>query len=93
MEYDGKSSCPTELFVVFGKRFQGILDTGISRKKVTEEKKAEVLGRITATTDYDALRGCDLIVEAVFEDTGIKAEVTKAAPVALKRADEAAVCE
>ena len=57
---------------------EGILDTGISRKKVTEEKKAEVLGRITATTDYDALRGCDLIVEAVFEDTGIKAEVTKA---------------
>ncbi|CAM4089407.1 3-hydroxyacyl-CoA dehydrogenase NAD-binding domain-containing protein [Palleronia rufa] len=57
---------------------EGILDTGISRKKVTDEKKAEVLGRITATTDYDALRGCDLIVEAVFEDTGIKAEVTKA---------------
>ncbi|RUS58700.1 3-hydroxyacyl-CoA dehydrogenase [Pseudorhodobacter sp. E13] len=55
----------------------GILDKGIARKKVTEEKKAEILGRITATTDYAALAGCDLIVEAVFEDMGVKAEVTK----------------
>lgn len=54
----------------------GILDKGISRKKVTEEKKAEVLGRITATTDYAALDGCDLIVEAVFEDPSVKADVT-----------------
>ncbi|MRX49537.1 3-hydroxyacyl-CoA dehydrogenase [Paracoccus sp. S-4012] len=57
----------------------GLLDKGISRKKVTEAKKAEVLGRITATTDYAALEGCDLIVEAVFEDPGVKAEVTKKA--------------
>jgi 3-hydroxyacyl-CoA dehydrogenase / enoyl-CoA hydratase / 3-hydroxybutyryl-CoA epimerase len=57
----------------------GILDKGIARKKVTEDKKAEVLSRITATTDYAALEGCDLIVEAVFEDMGVKAEVTKKA--------------
>ncbi|WBU58207.1 3-hydroxyacyl-CoA dehydrogenase NAD-binding domain-containing protein [Paracoccus sediminicola] len=55
---------------------EGLLDKGISRKKVTEEKKAEVLGRINATTDYAALEGCDLIVEAVFEDPSVKAEVT-----------------
>lgn len=57
----------------------GLLDKAISRKKSTEEKKAEVLGRITATTDYAALEGCDLIVEAVFEDVGVKADVTKKA--------------
>ncbi|MBZ0128997.1 MAG: enoyl-CoA hydratase/isomerase family protein [Rhodobacteraceae bacterium] len=57
----------------------GILDEGIKRRKVTEDKKAEVLGRITATTDYAALKGCDLIVEAVFEDPAVKAEVTKKA--------------
>ena len=57
----------------------GILDKGIKRKKVTEEKKAQVLGRIVATTDYAALEGCDLIIEAVFEDMGVKAEVTKKA--------------
>lgn len=56
---------------------EGILDKGIKRGKVTAEKKAEVLGRITATTDYAALKGVDLVVEAVFEDPKIKAEVTQ----------------
>ncbi|MGO4851504.1 3-hydroxyacyl-CoA dehydrogenase NAD-binding domain-containing protein [Phaeovulum sp. W22_SRMD_FR3] len=55
---------------------ESILDKGIARRKVTAEKKAEVLARITATTDYAALAGCDLIVEAVFEDPGVKAGVT-----------------
>ncbi len=55
---------------------EGILDKGMKRKKVTQERKAEVLGRILATTDYDALAGCDLIVEAVFEDPAVKADVT-----------------
>ena len=53
-----------------------LLDKGMKRGKVTAEKKAEVLGRITATTDYAALAGCDLIVEAVFEDPKVKADVT-----------------
>ena len=53
------------------------MDKGISRKKATEEKKEKVLGLINATTDLDALKGCDLIVEAVFEDVGVKAEMTK----------------
>ncbi len=55
---------------------EALLDKGVSRRKVTPEKKAEVLARITATTDYAALAGCDLIVEAVFEDMKIKADVT-----------------
>ena len=55
---------------------EGLLDKGMKRGKVTEVKKAEVLDRITANTDYDALKGCDLIVEAVFEDPKVKAEVT-----------------
>ncbi|MBV7378775.1 3-hydroxyacyl-CoA dehydrogenase NAD-binding domain-containing protein [Maritimibacter dapengensis] len=57
---------------------ESYLDAGIKKKKTTPEKKDEVLGRITATTDYDALKDADLIIEAVFEDPGIKAEVTKA---------------
>ena len=55
---------------------EDLLDKGIQRRKMTPEKKAEVLGRILATTDYAALAGCDLIVEAVFEDPKVKAEVT-----------------
>lgn len=61
----------------------GILEEGVKRKKVTPEKKEEILGRVTATPDYNALTGCDLIVEAVFEDPGIKAEVTQAAEAQL----------
>ncbi|WP_417523721.1 3-hydroxyacyl-CoA dehydrogenase NAD-binding domain-containing protein [Marinovum sp.] len=52
------------------------MDKGIKRKKATEEKKQAALSLITATTDYAALEGCDLIIEAVFEDPKIKAEVT-----------------
>lgn len=54
-----------------------ILDKGIARKRVTEEKKNEVLGRIQTTADYADLAGCDLIVEAVFEEPGIKKTVTE----------------
>ncbi|MCG6884397.1 MAG: enoyl-CoA hydratase/isomerase family protein [Silicimonas sp.] len=56
---------------------EGILDKGMQRKKVSQEKKDEVLGRINATTDLEALKGCDLIVEAVFEDPAVKAEMTQ----------------
>ncbi len=56
---------------------ENYLDQGIKRKKATVEKKEAVLGLINATTDYDALKDADLIVEAVFEDVDVKAEVTK----------------
>ena len=52
-------------------------DKGIACKKSTEEKKAAALDLITETTDLDALKGCDLIIEAVFEDPAVKAEMTK----------------
>jgi 3-hydroxyacyl-CoA dehydrogenase/enoyl-CoA hydratase/3-hydroxybutyryl-CoA epimerase len=52
-------------------------DKGIKRKKTTLEQKAALLDRINATTDYADLADCDLIIEAVFEDLGVKAEVTK----------------
>ncbi|MCB6179254.1 enoyl-CoA hydratase/isomerase family protein [Rhodobacter sp. Har01] len=61
---------------------EALLDKGVKRGKVTAEKKAEVLARITATTDYAALQGVDLIVEAVFEDPKVKAEVTRKAEAA-----------
>ncbi|WP_101341306.1 3-hydroxyacyl-CoA dehydrogenase NAD-binding domain-containing protein [Cereibacter azotoformans] len=56
---------------------EGVLDKGMKRGKITAGKKAEVLARILATTDYGTLAGCDLIVEAVFEDPSVKAEVTQ----------------
>ncbi|MBY6088806.1 3-hydroxyacyl-CoA dehydrogenase NAD-binding domain-containing protein [Maritimibacter alkaliphilus] len=56
---------------------EAYLDKGIARKKTTPEQKEAVLSRITATTDYDTLKDADLIIEAVFEDPGVKAEVTR----------------
>lgn len=50
---------------------------GVKRKKVTEEKVAGYMDKITATPDLDALKDCDLIVEAVFEDVGVKADMTE----------------
>ena len=56
---------------------EAYLDKGIARKKVTAEKKDKMLSMITATPDLDHLKGCDLIIEAVFEDPAVKAEITK----------------
>ena len=52
------------------------MDKGIKRGKATEEKKEALLSLITATPDLEQLRGCDLIIEAVFEDPKVKAEMT-----------------
>ena len=52
------------------------MDKGIKRKKATEEKKEALLAKITATTDLNALEGADLIIEAVFEDPKVKADIT-----------------
>jgi 3-hydroxyacyl-CoA dehydrogenase/enoyl-CoA hydratase/3-hydroxybutyryl-CoA epimerase len=51
-------------------------DGGIKKGRSTPEKKEALLSLITPTTDYSALANCDLIIEAVFEDPGVKAEVT-----------------
>ncbi|MEM8656025.1 MAG: 3-hydroxyacyl-CoA dehydrogenase NAD-binding domain-containing protein [Pseudomonadota bacterium] len=53
------------------------VESGIKRGKTTQEKGDALLSRITATPDLDALKGCDLIIEAVFEDPKVKAEITQ----------------
>ncbi|SLN70028.1 3-hydroxyacyl-CoA dehydrogenase NAD-binding domain-containing protein [Roseisalinus antarcticus] len=52
-------------------------DKGIKRGKATPEKKEALLGLITSTTEVESLSDCDLIVEAVFEDMAVKAEITR----------------
>jgi 3-hydroxyacyl-CoA dehydrogenase/enoyl-CoA hydratase/3-hydroxybutyryl-CoA epimerase len=51
----------------------------VSRGRATAADKEALLARIEATSDYGRLKGCDLIVEAVFEDRAVKAEATKRA--------------
>ncbi|MFN3201301.1 MAG: 3-hydroxyacyl-CoA dehydrogenase NAD-binding domain-containing protein [Bradymonadia bacterium] len=53
-----------------------LLRSAVNRKKTTAEAAEATLGRITATASYADLEGCTLVVEAVFEDRGIKADVT-----------------
>ncbi|ROS05240.1 3-hydroxyacyl-CoA dehydrogenase/enoyl-CoA hydratase/3-hydroxybutyryl-CoA epimerase [Sinobacterium caligoides] len=47
------------------------------QRRVTAEQAEEYLGRIKATADYADLAGCDLVIEAVFENREVKAAVTK----------------
>jgi 3-hydroxyacyl-CoA dehydrogenase/enoyl-CoA hydratase/3-hydroxybutyryl-CoA epimerase len=56
-----------------------LLAKKVSRGRMTEEQKAEILGRITATGSAEDLAGCDLVIEAVFEDSELKAKVTREA--------------
>lgn len=58
---------------------KGLLEKRVSRGRMTDKQAAEVLERITPTTDYADLEGCDLVIEAVFEDRAIKADVTRKA--------------
>jgi 3-hydroxyacyl-CoA dehydrogenase/enoyl-CoA hydratase/3-hydroxybutyryl-CoA epimerase len=48
---------------------------GVERGKTTQEKGDALLSLITATTDASAAAGADLVIEAVFEDPGVKREV------------------
>ncbi len=42
---------------------------------MTREKADEVLARITPTADAGDVEGCDLVIEAVFEDPSLKNKV------------------
>jgi 3-hydroxyacyl-CoA dehydrogenase/enoyl-CoA hydratase/3-hydroxybutyryl-CoA epimerase len=53
-----------------------VLDWKISRGRMKESAKTEVLDRIKATDQDDDLEGCDLIIEAVFEDMKLKNRIT-----------------
>ena len=63
-----------------GKRYsQDLLDKAVKKGRSSAEKRDALLALIKATTAFEDLAGCDLVIEAVFEDRSIKAEVTKKA--------------
>jgi 3-hydroxyacyl-CoA dehydrogenase/enoyl-CoA hydratase/3-hydroxybutyryl-CoA epimerase len=53
----------------------GLLKKAISRGYSTPEKARTLLDMIHPTTDYADLEGCELVIEAVFENREIKAAV------------------
>lgn len=56
-----------------------LLDKKVSRGQLTAEQRETTLARIHPTQDDADLAGCDLIIEAVFEDRALKAKVSAAA--------------
>lgn len=58
-----------------------LISTAVERGRATAAQRDALLGQIATTADYAALKDCDLVVEAVFEDRKVKAEAfAKAKP-------------
>jgi 3-hydroxybutyryl-CoA dehydrogenase len=55
------------------------LDRLVKKEKITAVDKGAALQRIEGTTDYDALKRCDLIVEAATENEEVKQRILKEA--------------
>ena len=54
-----------------------LLEKRVAKSQLSQDGAAAVLARIKPTADYRDLAGCELVVEAVFEDRALKADVTK----------------
>jgi 3-hydroxyacyl-CoA dehydrogenase/enoyl-CoA hydratase/3-hydroxybutyryl-CoA epimerase len=52
-----------------------LLAKAVERGRSTQDQADELLGRITATDDPAAAEGAELVIEAVFEDPKVKAQV------------------
>jgi 3-hydroxyacyl-CoA dehydrogenase/enoyl-CoA hydratase/3-hydroxybutyryl-CoA epimerase len=58
------------------------VDAQVSKGRMKQADGDAILSRITASADYNAIKDCDLVIEAVFEDRNVKAETyAKAQPL------------
>ena len=55
----------------------------VKKGRATAADRDALMARITATPDYGALAGCDLVIEAVFEDRAVKNETYAKAQAAM----------
>ncbi|SJM28911.1 3-hydroxyacyl-CoA dehydrogenase NAD-binding domain-containing protein [Mesorhizobium delmotii] len=63
-----------------------LISDQVRKGRAKPEDKDRLLSLITPTADYADLAGCDLVVEAVFEDSGVKKDATEKAEAMLKPA-------
>jgi len=56
---------------------QDLLDKAVKKGRSTPEQRDAMLARITPTVQFEDLADCDLVIEAVFEDRAVKADVTR----------------
>ncbi|WP_434106142.1 3-hydroxyacyl-CoA dehydrogenase NAD-binding domain-containing protein [Paraburkholderia caffeinilytica] len=62
-----------------------LLAGAVERGRRDQASADAILARITATSSYSALADCDLVIEAVFEDKSVKADVTRQAEAVLQK--------
>ena len=62
----------------------GLMDGLVRKGRAKPEDRERLLSLITPTVDYADLAGCDLVVEAVFEDSAVKKGATEQAEAVLK---------
>ena len=60
-----------------------LLDGQVSKGRLSAEQRNASLARVHPTSDFADLAGCQLVIEAVFEDRNIKAEATRKAEAAI----------
>jgi len=61
---------------------ESVISDLVKKGRASEKDRDATLSRITATPDYNAIKDCDLVIEAVFEDRKVKAETyAKAQPL------------
>ncbi|GAB1688715.1 3-hydroxyacyl-CoA dehydrogenase NAD-binding domain-containing protein [Krasilnikovia sp. M28-CT-15] len=65
-------------------KIAALLDGRVGAGRMTSQRRDETLARITATASDTDLIGCDLIIEAVFEDRRLKNTVLAAAEAAAR---------
>lgn len=58
---------------------QRTMERDLKAGRIAAGQIAEVLERITPTTEYETLAGSEFVIEAVFEDRAVKAEATRRA--------------
>jgi 3-hydroxybutyryl-CoA dehydrogenase len=74
MEVIGREVSP-ELGERARDRIDHYLSRGVDKGRLTQEEKDAALGRLTLVTDLAALGSCELVIEAAFEDLGVKREL------------------
>jgi 3-hydroxybutyryl-CoA dehydrogenase len=53
------------------------LERLVKKDKLSAADRDAALARVKATTDYEALRGCDLVIEAATENLGVKLDILR----------------
>jgi 3-hydroxybutyryl-CoA dehydrogenase len=57
------------------KKIEGSLDKQVQRGRLAEDARNDALSHVTGTTELSDLANCDLVIEAVVEEIGVKREL------------------